>query len=253
MVGARQLASCRTMRTKVMFLVATAMLASSCRSSTTSDTPLIATANASPPPAAAQLDPARGSELGLVFESYLSPEQEPEEESQTPKTTPEQFRSTTASMTRAERVEAKHRGHGQLRFNKDLSRAFVDVRIEGIDPKTINMFHIHCGMPGILGPILLDFSHATDIPNNFTDDGVFSVEITNEHLVATSEHGHGLISAFTAGCVIPSPSLGSVAPTKVSTVAGMAQIARQGELYFNLHTTGQTYYGDIRGQLHRAE
>jgi hypothetical protein len=241
------------MRTKVMFLVATAMLAASCRSSTTSDTPLIATANASPPPAAAELDPARGSELGLVFESYLSPEQEPEEESQTPKTTPEQFRSTTASMTRAERVEAKHRGHGQLRFNKDLSRAFVDVRIEGIDPKTINMFHIHCGMPGILGPILLDFSHATDIPNNFTDDGVFSVEITNEHLVATSEHGHGLISAFTAGCVIPSPSLGSVAPTKVSTVAGMAQIARQGELYFNLHTTGQTYYGDIRGQLHRAE
>jgi hypothetical protein len=241
------------MRTKVMFLVATAMLAASCRSSTTSDTPLIATANASPPPAAAQLDPARGSELGLVFESYLSPEQEPEEESQTPKTTPKQFQSTTASMTRAERVEAKHRGHGQLRFNKDLSRAFVDVRIEGIDPKTINMFHIHCGMPGILGPILLDFSHATDIPSNFTDDGVFSVEITNEHLVATSEHGHGLISAFTAGCVIPSPSLGSVAPTKVSTVAGMAQIARQGELYFNLHTTGQTYYGDIRGQLHRAE
>jgi hypothetical protein len=241
------------MRTKVMFLVATAMLAASCRSSTTSDTPLIATANASPPPAAAELDPARGSELGLVFESYLSPEQEPEEESETPKTTPAQFRSTTASMTRAERVEAKHRGHGQLRFNKDLSRAFVDVRIEGIDPKTINMFHIHCGMPGILGPILLDFSHATDIPSNFTDDGVFSVEITNEHLVATSEHGHGLISAFTAGCVIPSPSLGSVAPTKVSTVAGMAQIARQGELYFNLHTTGQTYYGDIRGQLHRAE
>jgi hypothetical protein len=241
------------MRTKVMFLVATAMLAASCRSSNTSDTPLIATANASPPPAAAELDPARGSELGLVFESYLSPEQEPEEESETPKTTPAQFRSTTASMTRAERVEAKHRGHGQLRFNKDLSRAFVDVRIEGIDPRTINMFHIHCGMPGILGPILLDFSHATDIPSNFTDDGVFSVEITNEHLVATSEHGHGLISAFTAGCVIPSPSLGSVAPTKVSTVAGMAQIARQGELYFNLHTTGQTYYGDIRGQLHRAE
>jgi hypothetical protein len=241
------------LRTLTLSLVASALLAIGCRSSTSSDTPLISTASASPPPAAAELDPSRGRELGLVFESYLSPEQEPEEEAATPKTTPAQFRSTTPSMTRAERVEAKHRGHGQLRFNKDLSRAFVDVRIEGIDPATINMFHIHCGMPGILGPILVDFSHATDIPKNFSDDGVFSVEITNEHLVATSEHGHGLIAAFTAGCVIGSPSLGSVAPSKISTVAGMAQIAREGELYFNLHTTGHTYYGDIRGQLHRTE
>jgi hypothetical protein len=29
----------------------------------------------------------------------------------------------------------------------------------------------------------------------------------------------------------------------------MAAIAREGELYFNLHTTSQTYFGDIRGQL----
>lgn len=241
------------LRIPTTFLLASTLFAVGCRSSTSLDAPLISSAKASPPPEAAELDPSRGSEVGLVFESYLSPEQEPDEEAATPKTTPAQFRSTTPSMTRAERVEAKHRGHGQLRFNKDLSRAFVDVRIEGIDPATINMFHIHCGMPGILGPILIDFSHATDVAKNFSDDGVFSVEITNEHVVATSEHGHGLLAAFTAGCIIPSPSLGSVAPTKVSTVAGVAQIARQGELYFNLHTTGQTYYGDIRGQLHLAE
>jgi hypothetical protein len=242
------------LRTPTMFLAAISLFAVGCRSSTSLDTPqIISTANASPPPAAAELDPSRGSELGLVFESYLSPEQEAGEESDTPKTTPDVFRSTTPSLTRAERVEAKHRGHGQLRFNKDLSRAFVDVRIEGIDPSTINMFHIHCGMPGVLGPILVDFSHATDITKNFSDDGVFSVEITNEHIVATSEHGHGPIAAFTAGCLIQSASLGSIAPLKVSTVAGVAQIARQGELYFNLHTTGQTFYGDIRGQLHLAE
>jgi hypothetical protein len=29
----------------------------------------------------------------------------------------------------------------------------------------------------------------------------------------------------------------------------MALIAEQGELYYNLHTKGQTIYGDIRGQL----
>jgi hypothetical protein len=38
-------------------------------------------------------------------------------------------------------------------------------------------------------------------------------------------------------------------PLKVSTIAGMAAFAKQGNLYFNLHTTGQTYFGDIRGQL----
>ena len=41
--------------------------------------------------------------------------------------------------------------------------------------------------------------------------------------------------------------------TPTLTVAGMARIAQEGELYFNLHTTSQTYFGDIRGQIHAAE
>lgn len=195
------------------------------------------------------LAPARGQEIGMVFESWLSPHQEGDEEEATPKTTPKQFRSTTPSMTRAAREAAGHRAHGQLRFSKDLSRAFVEVKIEGIDPATVNMFHIHCGKPGILGPILVDFANATDLQQNLAD-GVFTVELKNEHIVATTEHAHGLLGAFTAGCLIPSPSLGSVKPSKVSTVAGMLQLALERELYFNLHTTGQTYYGDIRGQIH---
>jgi hypothetical protein len=213
--------------------------------------PLIAAAEAAPP-AAPALDPVRGQEIGLVFEAFLSPHQEGDEEDATPKTTPAVFRSTTPSKTRAEREAAGHRGHGQLRFTRDLSRVFVDVEVEGVDPKTINMFHIHCGKPGILGPILVDFAEATDIQENIKD-GVFSVELRNEHITKTSHAGHGPIAAFTAGCVIPSPSLGTVTPTKVSTIAGMAQIALERELYFNLHTTGQTYYGDIRGQIHPLE
>jgi hypothetical protein len=38
----------------------------------------------------------------------------------------------------------------------------------------------------------------------------------------------------------------------VKTIAGLQLIAEQGELYFNLHTTGQTYFGDMRGQLSRV-
>jgi hypothetical protein len=33
----------------------------------------------------------------------------------------------------------------------------------------------------------------------------------------------------------------------------MELIARQGELYFNLHTSGQVYFGDIRGQFVAVE
>ena len=47
--------------------------------------------------------------------------------------------------------------------------------------------------------------------------------------------------ALSARCTWPrmSPSLGSAMPVKVSTV--------------NLHTTGQTYFGDIRGQIHLVD
>jgi hypothetical protein len=212
---------------------------------------LVATASAATP-AAPTLTPAAGQEVGAVYEAFLTPHQEGDEEDNTPKTTPEQFRSTTPSQSRAAREAAGHRGHGQVRFARDFSRAWVDVKIEGVDPKTVNMFHIHCGKPGILGPILVDFAQATNVQENLAD-GLFSVEIRNEHIVKTAGHGHGPVAAFTMGCVLPSPSLGSMTPVKASTVAGMASLAADGELYFNLHTTGQTYFGDIRGQLHPAD
>lgn len=212
---------------------------------------LVRSAEAAVPPATG-LDPAQGQDIGMVFEAFLSPHQEPDEEENTPATTPKQFRSTGTSQSRAAREAAGHRGHGRIRFSKDLSRAYVDVRVDGIKASTVNMFHIHCGKPGILGPILVDFAQATNLQENLAD-GLFSVEIRNEHIVKTVEHGHGLVGALTAGCVINSPSLGSLKPTKVSTVSGMAQIALEGELYFNLHTTTQTYYGDIRGQIHAVD
>lgn len=205
-------------------------------------TPVAMALPASP---SAALDPGRGQEIGLVFEAYLSPHQESGEESETPKTVPKVFKSTTASQDRTTREAAGHRGHGRIRFTKDLSRAFVDVKIEGVDPATVNMFHIHCGNPGILGPILIDFAESTDLQTDLAD-GVLSVELKNEHLVKVVDHGHGLVGAFTAGCAIPDG-----APTsRVSTVAGMLQYALLRQLYFNLHTTGQTYFGDLRGQVH---
>lgn len=198
-----------------------------------------------PTQASAALDPSRGQEIGLEFEAYLSPHQEAGEEEETPKMVPKMFKSTAPSQDRNAREAAGHRGHGRIRFTKDLSRAHVDVKLEGVDLATINMFHIHCGSPGVLGPILIDLAHSTDIQKDLAD-GVLSVELKNEHLVKVVDHGHGVVGAFTAGC----PILGDAPTSRVSTVAGMLQYAVARQLYFNLHTTGQTYFGDLRGQVH---
>lgn len=184
--------------------------------------------------------PQKGQEIGAVFEAFLSPQQEPGEEKDTPASTPKQFKSTAPSQLRSER---KARGQGVLRFTKDLSKVYVEVRVENVDPKDVNMFHIHCGRPDMLGPILIDFALTGDIQKNLSD-GVFSVELTNADIEKTLQSAKGVMGEFLTGCPIV-PGLRD----KVKTIAGMEHIARQGELYFNLHTYGQTYYGTIRGQL----
>jgi hypothetical protein len=201
-----------------------------------------------PAPAPTGLDPARGQILGISFESYMSPWQQEAEESDTPSAAPAEFKSTAPSLTRAQREAANHRGVGLIRFRNDLSRAYVDVKIEGIDPATINLFHIHCGKPGILGPILVDFGLATDLKKTFSNGGVMSVEVTDDLIVKSIGHAHNPLDALVNGCLIPEVSPGAK-PPKVTTVAGMLTLARAGEIYFNLHTTAQTYYGDLRGQI----
>ena len=119
----------------------------------------------------------------------------------------------------------------------------MDVQVENLEIKEVNMFHIHCGKPDLLGPILIDFSLATDLQQNLSD-GLFSVELTDADIEKTLQSAHGATGQFLTGCpVVPGQQ------DKVKTIAGMEHIARQGELYFNLHTYGQTYYGMMRGKV----
>ena len=192
-----------------------------------------------------ELNPSKGQEIGAVYEAFLSPHQEGGEEEDTPELTPEQFRSTAPSVSRNNR---QSHGHGVLAFTNDLSKAFVHVAIEGVKPEDVVMFHIHCGRPGQLGPIIVDFGLAGDLQEYWADD-IFALEVTNEDIVAAASHGEGLVAAFTSGC----PIIPAVPTDKVKTIGGLELIARQGELYFNLHTKGQTFFGDIRGQLYQVE
>ena len=153
------------------------------------------------PVSGVSLKPLAGDEVGMVFEAWLSPQQEGGEEDDTPSFVPAAFKSTKPSANREIRPA---RGHGTLTFTRDFSRAFAHVKITNVDPSEIAMFHIHCGRPGMLGPIIVDFGLRQDLGQVFAD-GELSVEITNEDLVAAASHGHGLVGAFTAGCpILPS-------------------------------------------------
>lgn len=196
-------------------------------------------------PSPIELDPSRGQEIGTIFEAFLSPHQEGGEEQDTPSFVPDVFKSTALSLLRNER---QSRGHGILSFTKDLSRAYVHVAIENVNPEEIVMFHIHCGKPGQLGPIIINVALAGDL-QRYWEDNLLTLEITNADIEAVNEHATGVVGALTDGC----PIMLALPTDKVKTIAGMETIAREGELYFNLHTTGQTFFGDIRGQLHMVE
>lgn len=189
-----------------------------------------------------ELDPRAGSEVGLVYESYLSPQQEADEETDVPGAAPAVFKSTKPSTPREERPG---RGHGVLAFTKDFSRATVQLALTDIDPDEIVMAHIHCGKPGMLGPIIVDFGKTGDLTEYFAD-GELIYEVTNQDLEWVIEDSKGIVGAFTGGCPINK----LLRPgDRVRTIAGMAVIAEEGELYFNIHTRSQTFYGDVRGQL----
>lgn len=187
---------------------------------------------------------SQGTAIGAVYEAYLSPQQEGGEESDTPAAIPPEFRSSAPSITRNQRLD---RGHAVIEFNNELSKAYVHLNIENVNLKDINMLHLHCGRPGQLGPIIVDFSLVGNI-NSYLADGKLSLEVVNEDIVAVTDHAHGPLSAFTAGC----PIVPTLPMDRVKTIAGMKLIAEQGELYFNLHTKGQAYFGDIRGQFERV-
>jgi len=193
-------------------------------------------------PSPITLNPAGGSEIGFIYEAYLSPHQEGGEEEDTPGFIPPQFRSTAPSVPRDQRTS---QGHAVIEFTNDLSKAYVHLAIANVNVADITMLHLHCGRPGQLGPIIVDFAMKGNLQDFFAD-GVMTVEITNHDIEAvTASAGPNPIDGFTLGCPITT----AVPNDKVKTIAGLELIARSGEIYFNLHTAGQTYFGDMRGQF----
>ena len=198
-----------------------------------------------PPRDGMRLDPTLGLEIGKIYQAWMTPDQEGGEEEDTPAMIPKMFKSIGTPVPRADRPD---RGHGTLAFTKDLSHAYAHIKLTDVKVEDVTMFHIHCGRPGELGPIIVDFANNVNLQQGLAD-GELSVEITNKDITAVTDHAHGLVGTYTLGCGINRGDL----QAKMVTVAGLATIAAEGELYFNLHTKTQQYFGDIRGQLWAVE
>lgn len=198
------------------------------------------TGGADAPPPAVFHAPADGSTLFTVYESFLSPAQEPGDEADAPKAPG--LAATAESVPRAQRAS---RGYGQIRFTRDLAKAYVDVQFEGVRTEDILMFHIHCGPPGVLGPIIVDLGGAAGDLQKALVDGKLSVTIDNSHVTFVQHMPKGLKPRLPEGCPVDKGFL-----NQVKTIAGVEYLARQGVLYFNLHTKANTFYGEMRGQIH---
>ncbi|MEG4119668.1 CHRD domain-containing protein [Microcoleus sp. N9_B4] len=99
-----------------------------------------------------------GERSATKYEAFLSPQQEP-----------------------GEAIDSDAQGYGKITFPKNLSSAKVDVQMSGVAPSEITGFHIHCGPPGVLGPIVLDFGQFGTFDKTIVD-GKFSAVVTNENI-----------------------------------------------------------------------
>jgi hypothetical protein len=196
------------------------------------------------PPALAK-DPAQGAAAFTVYEGWMSPQQQPGDESDAPKVLAKAtgLQSTEPSVPREQR---KSRGWGQLRFTKDLTRAYVDIEVTGVNPVDIVMFHIHCGPPGVLGPIIVDFGELGSLPKLLAS-GKMTAELSNKNITFIKQLPKGLKPALPESCPV---EIGF--PTQSMTISALEYLARKGVLYFNLHTKANTFYGEVRGQIFPA-
>ncbi len=188
-------------------------------------------------------DPSQGATTYTFYEGWMSPQQQPGEETDAPKALAKVtgLQSTEPSVPREQR---KSRGWGQLKFSRDLTKAHIDVEIKDVKPEDIIMFHVHCGPPGVLGPIIINFGAFGDLTKMLAK-GKLSLDIQDKDIVYIKSMP-GLKPALPESC----PAELGFLPTQAMTVAALEYLARKGVLYFNLHTKANTFYGEMRGQIY---
>jgi hypothetical protein len=151
-------------------------------------------------------------------------------------------------------LKSQGRAYGRLQFPRNLSAGKVEVQLSGVDAVNITAFHIHCGTPGVLGPIIVDLAQFGDLQRTL-QNGRLSATVVNQGLTFIKQAplppkpGSGKLTLpLPEGC----PSDLNIPLQQVNTIAGLEALARKGALYFNLHTKGHEFYGELRGQIYPA-
>jgi len=148
-------------------------------------------------------------------------------------------------------LQSKAKAYGRVSFPKNLSSGKVDFQMVGIDPANMTAFHIHCGPPGVLGPIIVNFEQFGEFKKTIVD-GRLSASLVNKGLTFVKQPppppslSGGFKLPLPEGC----PSDINFPVQQVNTIAGLEALARKGALYFNVHTKGHEFYGELRGQIY---
>lgn len=135
---------------------------------------------------------------------------------------------------------------GIIQFDPYLTQAQITFYLTGLDPSQITAFHLHCGLPSQLGPLVVNFNIFGDFTQTF-NNGVFAVTLNDGDIEEQvwPINKNKLPKACLANSIGPAPT---------TTIAGLDALAREGQLYFNVHTgSGKDptfVYGLIRGQIY---
>ena len=190
----------------------------------------------------------------FVYDQCFSPQQQPDDEINAPqdKVIISGLYSNGKSIPREKR---KERGYGKLVFKKDLSKCCVYIYIKNLKSSNINLIHIHAGVPGILGPIIVDITHLINIKKDLAK-GYVKITIRNKDIVAFTL---GEADSGADNCdemcekynsIFPSPIEIDGVPLTTGNIATLNSLARLGLLYFNFHNDAENFYGIMRGQIY---
>lgn len=127
----------------------------------------------------------------------------------------------------APNLTATRNPRGQATFRLDAEASTLDYRLIVANIENVTQAHIHCGVPGVAGPVVAFLF-------GFVVGGVSADGILAEGTVVS-------------GDVIPRPS-SDACPGGVADFDELITHMREGTAYVNVHTV-QNPPGEIRGQI----
>lgn len=131
-------------------------------------------------------------------------------------------------------VDTEGSARGQFRFSRDLSELGVRVRVKNLSEALgsgVTVTHIHCGIAGQNGPVIVDLLPVSGVTRGLIVDDVF----TNADL--NTDDPNSSLPICEAQCGF-----------EINNIASLYTAAGVSCLYLNVHSEFSPQ-GEVRGQL----